>query len=119
MVSVDVKHHVYVYDIHSLCRFIQCDEWGKAWVMPCAPSTQWSQEHYTCIKTGSASSVKCSATDNFLADPCDHHYYYRCVHKKATRVQCYPSILFFHPTAKVCTWTDVNTAPIPATCSSG
>ena len=87
--------------------------------MPCAPSTQWSQEHYTCIKTGSASSVKCSATDNFLADPCDHHYYYRCVHQQATRVQCYPSILFFHPTAKVCTWTDVNTAPIPATCSSG
>ena len=87
--------------------------------MPCAPTTQWSQEHYTCIKTGSASSVKCSATDNFLADPCDHHYYYRCVHKKATRVQCYPSNLFFHPTAKVCSWTDVNPAPIPASCSSG
>ena len=73
--------------IHSLCRFIQCDEWGKAWLKPCAPSTEWSEEYYTCIKTGSA-PVTCSASDTYLADPCDHHYYYRCVHQQATRVRC-------------------------------
>ena len=102
-----------------LCRFIQCDEWGKAWVMPCAPSTEWSQDYYTCIKTGSATSVTCSATDTFLADPCDHHYYYRCEFQQATRVRCYPSSLFFDPNTKVCGWTDVNADPIPASCLSG
>lgn len=86
--------------------------------MPCGPSTEWSQDHYTCVKTGSA-SVTCSATDTYLADPCNHHYYYRCVHQQATRVQCHPSSLFFHPLAKVCTWTDTNSDPIPASCSSG
>ncbi|XP_036358293.1 uncharacterized protein LOC115215561 [Octopus sinensis] len=29
--------------------FIQCNQWGTYFVMPCAPGTMWSQSAYTCI----------------------------------------------------------------------
>ncbi|KAK7095217.1 hypothetical protein V1264_006656 [Littorina saxatilis] len=105
-------------------KFIQCDEWGKAWVKACAPSTIWSQSYYTCIKKAKASTrtsgptVTCSASDNYLPDPCDHHAYYRCVNQQATRVVCYPASLFFNPVTKVCGFVDSNTAAIPASCNA-
>ncbi|KAK7095220.1 uncharacterized protein [Littorina saxatilis] len=114
------------YHTHSSdeAKFIQCDEWGKAWVKACAPSTIWSQSHYTCIKKAKASTrtsgptVTCSASDNYLPDPCDHHAYYRCVHQQATGVVCHPASLFFNPVAKVCGFVDSNAAAIPASCNA-
>ncbi|XP_076454779.1 uncharacterized protein LOC143289621 [Babylonia areolata] len=39
-------YHAYPPD-HT--KFIQCDEWGRTFVMPCAPGTVWSQTALTCI----------------------------------------------------------------------
>ncbi|KAK7505145.1 hypothetical protein BaRGS_00003715, partial [Batillaria attramentaria] len=43
------NHQFYfTYDADET-KYIQCDEWGKAWIKPCAPTTVWSQADYTCI----------------------------------------------------------------------
>ncbi|ESN98286.1 hypothetical protein HELRODRAFT_177168 [Helobdella robusta] len=33
----------------SNSNFVQCDEWGGCFVMPCAPGTVWSTVAYTCV----------------------------------------------------------------------
>ncbi|XP_070177038.1 uncharacterized protein [Littorina saxatilis] len=102
-------------------KFIQCDEWGNAWVMPCAPTTIWSQGHYTCIKQGdgtpsSGPAVTCSATDISLPDPCDQHSYYICDHLQASKKQCYPASLFYDTVAKVCIHSNAGAVTVDQTC---
>ncbi|KAK7094795.1 uncharacterized protein [Littorina saxatilis] len=55
-------------------KFIQCNEWGKYWVMPCAPGTVWSQDAYTCIRkgevSGSGSVVEVFCKENGVRRDC-------------------------------------------------
>lgn len=102
-------------------RFIQCDEWGNAWVMPCEPGTFWSQDHYDCIKKGDPApspgpTITCSSTDISVPDPCDQHAYYNCVNGEAMRKECFPSDLFYNTVTKLCSYDDVNATPIDASC---
>ncbi|KAK7095218.1 uncharacterized protein [Littorina saxatilis] len=102
-------------------KFIQCDEWGNAWVMPCEPGTFWSQDHYDCIKKGDPApspgpTITCSSTDISVPDPCDQHAYYNCVNGEAMRKECFPSDLFYNTVTKLCSYDDVNATPIDASC---
>jgi hypothetical protein len=40
----------------SCCNFIQCDEFGVAFDMPCAPGTGWDQTKQTCTREGACST---------------------------------------------------------------
>ena len=40
---------------HTHCdptMFVQCDEFGGCFEMPCSPGTVWDQDAYTCVSTG-------------------------------------------------------------------
>ncbi|ESN98284.1 hypothetical protein HELRODRAFT_193029 [Helobdella robusta] len=56
----DRGQYYFAYDA-SNSKFVQCDEWGGCFVMPCAPGTVWSSEAYTCI-WGNADSNEVTTT---------------------------------------------------------
>ena len=38
-------------------KFVQCDEWGGCFVMPCPPGLTWQQEVKVCTGTGSTTTT--------------------------------------------------------------
>nr|KAG5712505.1 hypothetical protein BaRGS_011479 [Batillaria attramentaria] len=80
------NHQFYfTYDADKT-KYIQCDEWGKAWIKPCAPTTVWSQADYTCITPAQPSSssfpstfvAMCNTAGDFIPHPCNHQVFYHC-----------------------------------------
>ena len=39
----------YYFPHHEETNFVQCDDHGGCFVMPCGPDTKWDQEAYTCV----------------------------------------------------------------------
>ena len=45
----NIKNGNFYHAHHDETKFVQCDEWGGCFVMPCGPGTVWNQEALTCV----------------------------------------------------------------------
>ncbi|KAK7495804.1 hypothetical protein BaRGS_00013024 [Batillaria attramentaria] len=103
-------YHTYTPDKK---KFIQCDEWGYAWVKPCSSTTEWSQTDYTCTHTAVSTTPKCNAPGEFLANPCDPATYYQCDSGRIPQKRRCPGGLYFKLSISGC---DYDSNPLPSTC---
>ncbi|XP_076454778.1 uncharacterized protein LOC143289620 [Babylonia areolata] len=98
-------------------KFIQCDAWGKAYLMPCGQSTVWSQTDCTCGHTSApgpnltpapaptkASSQTGTCTHGHLyANPANANSFFQCVHGNLVQMPCYTGLVF-NVTTQKCVW---------------
>ncbi|XP_076454604.1 uncharacterized protein LOC143289502 [Babylonia areolata] len=92
-------YHAYLADPH---KFIQCDAWGNAYLMPCAPGTEWSQIAYTCVHNATTSMPSCQQGMLYVF-PGDQNKFYICSYGKLYARSC-PAGLVFNPDAEACDW---------------
>ncbi|XP_061169390.1 matrilin-2-like, partial [Saccostrea echinata] len=82
-------------------KFIQCDEFGGSFVMPCAPGTQFNKDYQTCVPR---KTVECPRAGYYtFADPRDPGRYYQCSNGVSYLRSC-PGGLVFDDNHKSCTW---------------
>ncbi|XP_025091100.1 uncharacterized protein LOC112562218 [Pomacea canaliculata] len=103
----------YYADPTSKTRFIQCDEWGNAWQMPCPSTQEWNQNILTCDYPKTAAPVASNPCATavlsgkyFYPHPCNHRKFIQCdASGKATEMNC-PSNLFYDPNIMACDFED-------------
>ncbi|XP_025091098.1 uncharacterized protein LOC112562217 isoform X1 [Pomacea canaliculata] len=103
----------YYADPTSKKRFIQCDEWGNAFQMPCPSTQEWNQNILTCDypkTTTPVASNPCATAvlsgKYFYPHPCNHRKYIQCdAFGKAFEMNC-PSNLFYDPNILACDFED-------------
>ncbi|XP_014783160.1 uncharacterized protein LOC106878459 [Octopus bimaculoides] len=91
--------------------FVECDVWGRAWVVPCPPQTEWVSSVSRCV-----SNIK--TTPSSLLNPCrlgeiakgrvyypyphNSHRYIHCDDNANPWVQFCPPKKVFDMTSKIC-----------------
>ena len=65
-------------------KFIQCDDRGGCFVMPCASGTVWSQKHQVCVHECNPSCDNPCTDDNIE----DGHFYHEHCKKDDQFIQC-------------------------------
>merc|ERR1712130_703448 len=53
------KHGFHFKSCDSCCNFIQCDEFGNSWEMPCPENTFWDQKALTCNHNDGQCNEQC------------------------------------------------------------
>lgn len=58
-----------LFFLESSCPsyFVQCNERGTVYIIPCAPGTEWSQQKMTCVQTVADLNTD-DATDKLKTD---------------------------------------------------
>ncbi|XP_062587591.1 neurogenic locus notch homolog protein 2-like, partial [Saccostrea cucullata] len=83
-------------------KFIQCDEFGGSFVMPCAPGTQFNKDYQTCVSRKTAECPR--AGYQTFADPLNPGRFYQCSNGVPYLKSC-PGGLVFDDNYKICTWS--------------
>ncbi|XP_076455145.1 uncharacterized protein LOC143289845 [Babylonia areolata] len=110
------KHQFYHTYQADPKKFIQCDAWGNAYLMPCGPNTVWSQTAYTCVhapKRARAADAASTTEATILMPSCQHdqlyvfpgdrHKFYICNYGRLHTKICPPGLVF-NLSAKMCDW---------------
>ncbi|XP_041372526.1 uncharacterized protein LOC121385804 [Gigantopelta aegis] len=93
-------------------QFIQCDLFGKAWVMKCPPGQSWHQDLLTCSSksqdVGRQTSVNpaslCQASGEMYTHPSDSTKFVHCTGRHRGVVQMCPASLVFSQAKRACDW---------------
>lgn len=82
----------------SNTSFIRCDSNDVAFLMPCAPSTVWSQTKQTCIIDSTPASSSCNPNSCISGEYCpfpgDTNAYYLCSNGQLIKLNCPPGLVW-------------------------
>lgn len=89
------RRQFYFANPSDISSFIQCNEWGTAFLVSCPNNTAWSQQAYTCAHHSSAISPAinpCNYSENnqlYFANPGNRKSFIQCdMNGNAFIVQC-------------------------------